>query len=289
MFDAVIRHGGFSSAARALKLTQSTVSQAIAALEADVGEALFDRTGRQVTLTEAGTVLFEHAEGVLSALDEARSALERQRDVAAGPLVIGSSDTLATWVLPPVLARLRKEYPLIELRLDNRPSPAIAEAVATRKLDLGVVMLPLPPALSNGARALKQIPLQPQPDVVAVHKTHPFASRARLRVAELAEHPLVLLDRTTASRAWLDAQFVSVGIQPRVVMEMSSVEVLKRLAALGFGATVVPQVALEGERELRGIPLVAAHPRRMVGVVMGPTPSRAARAFLDIARQVLKQ
>lgn len=289
VFDAVVRQGGFSSAARALGLTQSTVSQAIAALEADAGEALFDRSGRQVTLTEAGRALRSHAAAVLRAVDEARAALEQQRDVIAGPLAVGSSDTLATWVLPPVLAELRRVCPLVELRLDNRPSPAIAEAVAGHQLDLGVVSLPLPPGVSAGVRALKQLPLQPQRDVVAVAKGHALAKRARVRAAELAEYPLVLLDGTTASRAWLDAQFAAAGVQPRVVMEMSSVEVLKRLAALGFGVTVVPEVALGGTRELVGVPLAGAPQRRMVGLVVGPNPSRAARAFVELTRKVLKR
>ncbi len=289
VFDAVVRHGGFSSAARALGLTQSTVSQAIAALEADTGDALFDRGARQVTLTEAGRALRGHAAAVLQALDEARAALERQRDVIGGPLVVGTSDTLATWVLPPVLAELRRLHPAIELRLDNRPSPAIAEAVAAHQLDLGVVSLPLPPGVSAGVRALKQLPLQPQRDVVAVPKGHPLARRAKVRAADLAEHALVLLDRTTASRAWLDAQFAAAGVQPRVVMEMSSVEVLKRLAALGFGATVIPEVALGGVRELVGVPLAGAQQRRLVGIVVGSSPTRAAAAFVEVARRALKR
>lgn len=288
VFDAVLRQGGFSRAARALGMTQSSVSQTIAALEADVGEPLFQRGRQVVLLTEAGRTLQEHAEAVLHAVDEARSALEGQRGVVAGALGLGTSDTLATWVLPPVFARFRREFPEVELRLDNRPSPAVAEAVAARKLDLGVVSLPLPPTVSAAVRELRQVPLRPQRDVVVVPRGHPLSKRSRVRPAELAAHPLVLLDRSTASRAWLDAHFSAAGVQPKVVMEMSSVEVLKRLAGLGFGATVIPEVALGGSRELVGIPLAGVHQRRMVGIVVGATPSRAARAFIDVARDLIR-
>ncbi len=285
VFEAVLRQGGFSRAARSLGMTQSSVSQTIAALEADVGEPLFQR-GRQVALTEAGRTLQEHAEAVLRAVDEARGALERQRGVVAGPLGLGTSDTLATWLLPPVFARFRREFPEVELRLDNRPSPAVAEAVAARRLDLGVVSLPLPPTVSAAVRELRQVPLRPQRDVVVVPRGHPLARRSRVRPAELAQHPLVLLDRSTASRAWLDAHFSAAGVQPKVAMEMSSVEVLKRLAGLGFGATVIPEVALGGSKELVGIPLAGVHQRRMVGIVVGAAPSRAAKAFIDVAREM---
>ena len=287
VFDAVVRHGGFSRAARALGVTQSSVSQAIAALEGDVGEALFERSGRQVRLTEAGQALGAHVGAVLRALDEVRGALEAQRDVARGTLALGTSDTLATYLLPPVFRAFRERFPGVELRLDNRPSPAIAEAVAAHTLDVGVVSLPLPTTVSSGVRALKQVPLVPQRDVVVVQKGHPLARRARVRPAELEPYPLVLLDRTTASRAWLEAQFAAAGVHPRVAMEMNSVEVVKRLAALGFGAAVVPELALRPTDALHAVPLVGASQRRMAGLVVGPVPSRAARAFIEVARGVL--
>lgn len=287
VFNAVVRHGGFSAAARALGVTQSSVSQGIAALEADVGEALFERTGRQVRLTEAGQALHAHVPAVLRALDEARGALEAQRDVARGTLALGTSDTLATYLLPPVFRAFRERYPGVELRLDNRPSPAIAEAVAAHALDVGVVALPLPTTVSGAVRALKQVPLVPQRDVVVVPKGHALAKRSRVRVVDLEPFPLVLLDRTTAARAWLEAQFAAVGAHPRVAMEMNSVEVVKRLAALGFGVAVVPELALRPADGLVAVPLVGATQRRMVGLVVGPAPSRAARAFIELTREVL--
>lgn len=288
VFDAVVREGGFSRAAQALHVTQSSVSQAIAALEADVGEDLFARGGRQVRLTDAGRTLHRHVGLVLRAVEEARAALALQRDLATGTLSVGTSDTLAAWLLPPVFSLFRREFPGVELRLDNRPSPAVAEAVASHSLDLGVVSLPLPPSVSAGVRALRQVPLRPQRDVVVVPRGHPLARRTRLRPAELAAHPLVLLARSTASRAWLDAHFTAAGVQPKVVMEMSSVEVLKRLAALGFGAAVVPDVAVGDAPDLVAVPLSGLHQRRMVGLLVGGTPSRAARAFAEVARRVLK-
>ncbi|MEW6431244.1 MAG: LysR substrate-binding domain-containing protein [Myxococcota bacterium] len=288
VFDAVVRHGGFSAAARALGVTQSSVSQSIAALEADAGEPLFERAGRQVRLTAAGEVLRAHAGAVLRALDEAKGALEAQRDVARGTLALGTSDTLATYLLPPVFRAFRERYPGVELRLDNRPSPAIAEAVAAHVLDVGVVSLPLPTTVSGAVRALKQVPLVPQRDVVVAPKGHGLARRARVRPAELERFPLVLLDRTTASRAWLEAQFAAAGVHPRVAMEMNSVEVVKRLAALGFGVAVVPELAVRAGDGLSAVPLVGATQRRMVGLLVGAAPSRAARAFIELAREVLR-
>lgn len=285
LFDAVLRLGGFSAAARALGITQSSVSQGIAALEADVGQALFDRSSRKPRLTEAGEALRSHAAGVLDALEQTRTALQRLDQVVTGTLLLGATDTLATHVLPPVFAAFRKTHPGVELRLDNRPSPALAEKVAARELDLGVVSLPLPRG-SPAVEALTQVPLVAQRDVVIVPRGHALAKKPKVRLQDLAKFPLVLLDRTTASRAWLERHLAAEKLTPRVAMEMSSLEVLKRLVELDFGISVVPELAVRAEK-LVALPLIGAE-RRMVGLVMPKAPTRAAAAFAGLARQLLR-
>jgi molybdate transport repressor ModE-like protein len=285
---AVAEAGGFSRAARRLGSSQSTVSQVIAALERDVGGPLFVRAGRQAALTDEGQALVAQARLVLAAVASARDALQARRNVTEGTLRLGASDTLATYLLPPVLAALRARYPRIELHLDNRPSPAIALAVARRELDVGVVSLPLPATLEPGAQGLRQVPLRRQPDVVIVPRGHPLVGRARLWPADLGAWPLLLLDRSTSLRAWLDRHFAAVGIEPRVELEMSSVEVLKRLVERGFGVSVVPALAVDRRDRLAAIPLVGLSGRRWVGLVLGPAPSRATQAFVALARAGLR-
>jgi DNA-binding transcriptional LysR family regulator len=285
---AVVDAGGFSRGARALALTQSTVSQAIAALEADVGEPLFVRAGREVQLTEAGRVLDEHAREVLRSVESAREAVRALRQVASGTLALGASDTLSTHLLPPVFAAFRARYPGIALQLDNRPSPAIAARVAARQLDVGVVSLPLPSSLSPSVLSLKQVPLVHQRDVVVMPKGHPLARRSRVRLQDVAAYPLLLLDRTTGLRTWLEARFAAAKVTPRVTMEMSSVEVIKRLVELDFGLSIIPALAVDARDALVAVPLSGLEDRRQVGLVLGPAPSRATRAFVEVARSVLR-
>jgi DNA-binding transcriptional LysR family regulator len=295
-FLAVARAGGFSSGARALGLSQSSLSQAVGALEDDVGQPLFVRAGRAVHLTEAGSILREHAERALEELARASELLSGLRDLARGKLLVGTSDTLATYLLPPVFAAFRKRYPGIELRLFNRPSPAVAESVAQRKVDLGVISLPLPSrhelARSSARSPIRTERLCMQKDVVIAPPLHPFATRRALSFAELVREPLVLLDQSTASRGLFEERFRSFGSRPDVVMEMSSVEVIKRLVELGFGLSIVPAMAAVrevGQDTLRAIPLKAPWPVREVGLVTharGPL-SQAARAFADVLRKEL--
>jgi LysR family cyn operon transcriptional activator len=282
---AVARAGGFSRAARALGKTQSSISQAVALLEQDAGTLLVVRDGRRTHLTDAGRVLVEHGERVLAALAEARGALAALDDVATGTLALGTSDTFAVHLLPPVLAAFRARHPGVELRLDNRPSPVVAARVADRSLDVGVVSLPLPTAERVRLQAIA-----PLRDVAIVPRGHVLARRRRLDLADLAAHPLVLLDRSTSARAFLDAAFTAQRLAPRIAMEMSSLQVIIRLVALDFGVSIVPELAIAQADDVVAIPVAGLGPPRKIGLVLpdpGP-PSRAARAFADLLRAELR-
>jgi DNA-binding transcriptional LysR family regulator len=294
-FVTVARERGFSRAARELGKTQSAVSQAVSRLEEELGQRLFVRDGRTTRLTEAGRVLLEHGERVLSEMAAARDRLSSLGELRAGSLVIGTSDTLACYLLPPVFAAYRARYPGVELRLSNRPSPATAAEVAENRVDVGVVTLPLPapgPGRREGALRVRVERWLPHQDVVICPPRHPFARAPKVAVRDLGAESLVLLDRTTGTRAYLDAAFERARIEPRVTMEMGSVEVLKRLVELGFGVSVVP--ALATVREVRAgtlaaIPLMGAPGGREVGILLPAAgASRAALAFLDLARAEIR-
>lgn len=288
-FLAVARTGGFTRGAAQLGRTQSSVSQAVRLLEDELGVQLFVREPRNVHLTDAGALLLGHAERAFEELDRAREALAALADLSAGRLVCGSTDTLAVHVLPPLFAAFRERHPGVELELVNRPSPALATQVADRDIDLALVTLPLP---ERAARRTRVEPLVPHRDVLITPPGHPLARFSEASLADVARHALLLLDKGTGTRALLDAHFEALGATPEIVMEMSSVEVLKRLVELGFGASIVP--ALAAHREVSAgtlvtVPLVGL-PARHVGLV---TPSaglssHASRAFAALARTVLR-
>jgi DNA-binding transcriptional LysR family regulator len=300
-FLAVARARGFSLAAREVGQSQSSLSQAVAALEDELGQLLFIRDGRSIHLTEAGRILREHAERALAELSRATDALSALRDLTRGSLLLGTSDTLASYLLPPVFAAFRARYPDVELRLDNRTSPIVAERVAQHRVDLGVISLPLPRALRIAGRPAGEVlrleTLQAQPEVIICPPGHALARRRALSLVELASQPLVLLDRTTASRGLLDESLRALALRPKVVMEMSSIEVIKRLVELGFGLSLIPELA--GLREFAQGQLVALRtkgteaswPRRHVGLItpLHGSLSHAARAFIEVLRKELSK
>jgi DNA-binding transcriptional LysR family regulator len=298
-FLAVAQHGGFSAAARSLNKTQSAVSQAVLALERDLGQTLFVRRAGHVRPTQAGSVLLEHAERAVLDLKDAERRLLALREIRGGRLVIGTSDTLAYYVLPPVLAGFRERHPEVDLVLETRPSPATALALAAGEVDVGIVALPLPEGLQHRGKplalALHSEVLRPQPEVLIVPRAHRLAKRKRVGFRDLAGEPLLLLGRGSGGRDFVDRELERAGVQPNVAMEMNSVELLKRLVELGFGASIVPALAVERETRrgsLAAIPIGGGSgaKKRSVGLLLaahGPS-SAAATAFAERCRGSLR-
>jgi len=288
VFRAVAREGGFSRAARKLHRTQPAVSQAIRALEEDLGERLFARLGRETALTPAGRAYLEHVDEAFEALERGRARLDSLRELTEGELLLGASDTTACYVLPPAIEAFRERHPAVELRIANRPSPITLEQVASREVELGFVTLPL----SHPRLTLER--WMDREDVVIVAPEHPLTARRRLRLEHLADHPMLLLDRGSRSRSFIDERFARAGVQPRIAMELASIEVIKRLVELGLGVSIVPAIAVVEEvaaGRLAARPIFARREHRAVGVAhRGPDAlSRPARAFLEVARPLLRR
>ena len=292
-FSAVARSGGFSKAAKELGKTQSSVSQAVLLLEQELGQKLFARDGHTPRLTDAGRTLLSRATRIFGEMELARTELAQLSALESGELVLGTSDTLACYFLPPVFAAFRERYPKVELRIDNRPSPVIAQRVSEQQVDVGIVSLPLPESLGLSGKTVSErlncLVLAAQEDVAVCSPAHALARRRAVSVRELAAHPLLLLDRTTSSRALVEAAFDAQKLTPILAMEMSSVEVLKRLAELGFGVAIVPRFSVQREQHagtLAVLKLEHFGAARSVGALTPRAfaPTRAAGAFLELAR-----
>ena len=279
IFASVVRERGFSAAARKLGRSQPAVSQAVAALESELGQRLYVRDAAMPT--QAGEALLVHAERILDEIERAREHVAALGALREGRLALGTTDTLACHLLPPVLAAFRKRHPGVELRIDTRPSPVIAERVAARELDLGVITTPLGRRIDR----IHVAPIGPQRDVAIVPPDDALARRKRVRLAELAARPLILLDRTTSTRAWVEAELAREGLSPEVVMDSSSVEVLIRLVELGFGASIVPEMAAARAKVTR-LDLVAVPERKIAVVTPEGSVSRAAEVFSDMLRNL---
>jgi len=287
-FRAVAREKSFSRGAEAVFKTQPAVSHAIKLLEQDMGERLFVRMGRTTELTPAGHVLLEHVEQAFQTLEEARTRIEGLKELRHGTLTIAASDTTTCYILPNALRRFRKRYPGVEVRISNRPSPVAARQVAARRADLGFVTLPIEhPKLTSEKLIVRE-------DVAICAPDHRLSNRRHVTLAQLVEYPLLLLDRGSNTRTFIDTQLEDARLVPDIAMELGSIEVICRLVQLDFGVSIVPRLAVEDAVKQKMLHMIRVFDKadcRTLGVVYPASgiASRAAQVFLNMLRDDVKK
>jgi len=285
-FLAVAREKNFTRAAEKLYRTQPAVSQSIRLLEEDLGEPLFLRLGRSAILTEAGQILREHATQAFDALDQGRIRIEALKELREGGLSVSASDTTSCYVLPNILKQFRNRYPGVELRIRNRPSPDAARQVADRETDIGIVTLPVDhPKLTTETIISRE-------DVAICAPGHPLAGRSQATFADLLAHPLLLLDRGSNTRRFIDGKLAETGLVPDVAMELGSIEVIKKMVEMDFGVSIVPRIAVLREvrrRALEAMHIFGRDECRRLGFIYPShgTPTLAARVFMKMMRESL--
>jgi len=289
-FEAVARLRSFSAAAEELGYTQPAVSQQIADLERISRARVFERFAgpRRVELTEAGRVLLGHAHAVLARMEAVGVDLDALAQGAVGDLRVGTFQSAATQLLPPLLAAFRAAWPRIEVALfESGSHDEIDNQVERGALDLAFTH----PPISNGA-PLEYVDLFSDPYFLVVAHDHHLASSTRLRnLATLGEIDLVAY-RVCRANSEVERYLRSHGVEPRVVFRAEDNNLLQGLAAEGIGAAIMPLLAIDRHRD--DIVLVDVGdriPRRRIGLVWHRDRYRspAAEAFIEMAGEMASQ
>lgn len=277
IFLAVIDHDGFSAAADELGISQPAVSQAVRALEHELGAALFHRLGRTVRLTDAGEALGAPARLAVREAAVAKAAVEAVRGLEQGRLELACLPTLAASPLAPLVGELRRRHPGLRVVLeDPEDTDDLLDLVASGTCEVGLVG-------ECDTGALASLPLAPQ-DLLAVLPPGSDLVGA-LDLAELAAMPLVAPPPGSSSRDLLDGVLASRGLRATVVVETAQREALLPLVLAGAGAALVPR-ALADAAAAMGCGVCEVRPRVARDVVLvhraGPM-SPAASAFASLA------
>ncbi len=277
--EAAARLGSLTAAARALGVSQPAVSVQIASLERHLGARLLDRRARGVRPTAAGESILERARRVL---DEFRSLQgDIEQGALRGLLRIGSTDVVVLHRLPAVLKSFRAKHPGVDLQLIIEGSLVLAEAVRARDIELALLTLPIP----NPPGPLR--PLYRDPLLFVVAPRHALAQRRAVRLEEIAAAQLLAHKTGSVTRGMIDGFFTARGLAPRVVMEVSSPEVLRRMAQSGLGVAILPGVSVAEDLRrgrLRSLAVRGWNLERVSGLLLPPAgpPSRAGREFVRI-------
>lgn len=281
---AVAEEGSFGRAARHLGYTQSAVSQQIATLERIVGQRLLERPGgpRPVSLTEAGGLLLRHSEAIAARLQAAQADLAALGAGEAGPLRVGTYQSVSAKLLPSLLTTFRREWPRVEVRLtESHDDYELLALVEQGELDLTFVAMPLRPGPFEVLELLRD------PHVLIVQAGSPLAARERApRLVELAELPRISYRSCRVTRT-IEERLRVGGEEPNVVFRSDDNGTVQALVAAGVGVAVVPRLTVE-ERDggIAILELGERIPPRVIGIAWHRDRLRtqAAEAFVEAAR-----
>jgi molybdate transport repressor ModE-like protein len=286
---AIAEHGTFGRAAKELGYTQSAISQQIATLERIVGQRLIDRPGgpRPVSLTESGELLLRHADAIAARLQAAQADLAALDAGDAGPLRIGTYQSVGAKVLPALLREFTEQWPKVEITLrESADDQELAALVERGELDLTFVVLPLGPGPYETAELFRD------PYVLVVPSGSPLAGRDRPpSVRELVEHPLISY-RTCRTTQRVEDRLRQSGRDPNIVFRSDDNGTVQGLVAAGVGIGVIPLLAVdETDEAIEVVDLGDRVPPRLIGLAWhrDRRRTRAAQAFVELAQKQTAQ
>ncbi|MEM9248759.1 MAG: LysR family transcriptional regulator [Pseudomonadota bacterium] len=241
LFRAVARDGTLTGAARGLNISQSAVSTQIKALEASLGQPLFERSGRRLLLTEAGSIALDHAEEIFRAAEDLSATLNaagtRRKVLRIGALATLSRNFQIAF-LDPIIGRDD-----VEVVLRSGPQEALLRGLEALALD--VVLTNLVPARDAASPYLVER-LDEQPVSLIGTPARQLAPDTPLE-QHLARHPLVLPTPETSIRAGFDALLARLGIVPKIAAEADDMAMLRLLASRDTGVAVIPPIVVQDE------------------------------------------
>lgn len=238
-FIAVAEHLNFTEAARELFVAQSAVSQQIADLEKKIGVQLFIRNKRSVQLTKAGAVLLKEATNLIKKTEE---AIEKTRHAdlgIIGSLNIGFLGYTERIFLPYLIRRFRRNYPKVDLHLNQYSHGTLIEALKTDALD---VVFTLAFGLDN-IGGLEKKSMFTEKISVVMHCEHPLANKSSIKIADLAEERFIVLNRQESPQGFNKTLLMCAngGFSPNIVEEPKLLHTVLLLVDAGMGIAILPK------------------------------------------------
>lgn len=283
---AVADTGNFTRAAERSHVTQPTLSQQILNLEKEVGHKLFHRLGRKAVLTEAGAVFLERARRIVFEVENATKELS-DHPALDRRITVGAIQTIAPYLLLPLIERCRKELPNLQIDLVEDFRADLVRAVVEGDLDLALVTLPVKdPRVSIE-------PLMTEPLLLVVGKHHRFSELTEISIDDLAGETFVTMGESSTLSAQIRSFFGGHNFEPKVGYRCAQVGTLKSLVGMGLAISILPEVDREPRDKdtLTYLRLAGAAPTREVVVIrhLQRYQSRGVQQFLGVLRDHVKE
>jgi len=241
ILQAIAETGSFTACGRKLHVSQSAISRQILLLEEELGEPLFLRVGRQVRMTPAAESLVQLGQRVFLDVRETVGAItDRTRDLR-GTLRLSGGMTVCLYVFPPLLKRLRRVHPHLDVRLTVATAGRSVQEIRAGRVDAGLLTLPVVES------DLVTVPVLREELLLVTTPSHPLARRRKVTPRDLDGQPFVLFEVGSATRKVIDQFFVTEKIEPTIVMDTENVEIIKAMVKTGLGVGIVPYQSVARE------------------------------------------
>lgn len=237
-FVQVVEKGGYSSAARALFVTQPTLSRAVRDLEAGLGVQLIRNVGKHITVTEHGQYLYEKAKIILDECENITHSINDVRNLQRGSVRLGIPPIIGTCVFPELIAKFVREYPRIDLMIDQHGAKQSQRLVEMEELDLAFTITPI---ISS---ALHAIPLVHDRNVVVLSDKHPLAARQSLSYRDLKAEKFILLNEEYMLYSNILVGCRDAGFEPDTVFKLTQWDFVVQLVKQGLGISILPEPIL---------------------------------------------
>lgn len=240
VFTSVAEHLSYTAAAEALHLTQPAVFAQVRQLESQIGEALIDRVGRQLVITEAGRLVLQSAASILAEVARLQAGVDALRGLSAGRLDLAVVST-AKYTLPRLIGPFSKAHPDIDIHLTVGNRRELLDRFASQQDDLYI--LGAVPAEIEA----EHVTLSPNPIVVVAAPDHPLSDKRAIAPEELAGHAMILRETGSGTRRAAEAHFAEAGVTLSVRHEFGANEAVKQAVMAGLGLAVLSRGTVELE------------------------------------------
>ncbi|CAI6035252.1 LysR family transcriptional regulator [Cohnella sp. JJ-181] len=283
-FMAICEELHFSRAAEKTGVSAANISQQIRALEEELGVPLFERAGRTIALTDAGTILREHGAAVFGHLAQARDAIAGLKLTQGGSLSVGVLPGDADLLFNSLLLDFHQAYPQVTVSLQETMN--VTEQVLDRTIDIGVTIGPV------ADERLTAIPLFHEEFALAVGTLDPLATASSVPLKRLESLKMVLFPVDHQCRRLVDRYCMENGFRIQPLMEATTLASLLKMVQKGIGACVLPRLLLENinDPDIRTVRLTSPTPSQDICLIYRKDRyvSNAMRTFIKTLRNYIE-
>ena len=247
IFCKIVDLKSFSRAAEEVNLTQPTVSERIASLEATFQTMLLDRSSKKIIPTKAGKLLYFYSKRILELRRELIQSMDKFLGLEKGDLYIGGSTIPGTHIMPGLIGKFRERYPGINVILKLGDSQEIIDGVESGKYELGIV------GKKPENQSITCTDFQKDSLILVIHKNHPWAKEKEgITVEKLVKEPFIMREQGSGTRQVMENVLIQHKIEPEklnVVCELGSSEAVKQGILSRIGVSIISKKEVETELE----------------------------------------